>query len=164
MSHSETLAVYDLRKKLAEAAIRDEAPGYISYLNNRLQPVLDKFIDVGLSRGEVPAGWCNNCESKNHVLKMTLPKLIETLHDVVKGQLSFFPRTIKEWNELEPSVAEAKSISQFKAELGRSRGDCDGSGMETSTLPSRRVSDVKGQNATEGRSLTENLVQPSRWC
>ncbi|KAI8512963.1 hypothetical protein Bbelb_096020 [Branchiostoma belcheri] len=26
-------------------------------------------------------------------------------------RLSFFPRTIKEWNELEPSVAEAKSIS-----------------------------------------------------
>ncbi|KAI8513747.1 hypothetical protein Bbelb_080710 [Branchiostoma belcheri] len=34
-------------------------------------------------------------------------------------RLSFFPRTIKEWNELEPSVAEAKSISQFKTELGR---------------------------------------------
>ncbi|KAI8478955.1 hypothetical protein Bbelb_433140 [Branchiostoma belcheri] len=34
-------------------------------------------------------------------------------------RLSFFPRTIKEWNELEPSVAEAKSTSQFKAELGR---------------------------------------------
>ncbi|KAI8512226.1 hypothetical protein Bbelb_088650 [Branchiostoma belcheri] len=33
-------------------------------------------------------------------------------------RLSFFPQ-IKEWNELEPSVAEAKSISQFKAELGR---------------------------------------------
>ncbi|KAI8496708.1 DTW domain-containing protein 2 [Branchiostoma belcheri] len=34
-------------------------------------------------------------------------------------RLSFFTRTIKEWNELEPSVAEAKFISQFKAELGK---------------------------------------------
>ena len=35
--------------------------------------------------------------------------------------LSFFLRTIKECNELEPSVAEAESLSQFKTELGRFR-------------------------------------------
>ncbi|CAH1248772.1 Hypp8402 [Branchiostoma lanceolatum] len=34
-------------------------------------------------------------------------------------RLSFFPRTIKEWNELEPGVAEAGSLSQFKTELGK---------------------------------------------
>ncbi|KAI8478115.1 hypothetical protein Bbelb_441540, partial [Branchiostoma belcheri] len=50
----------------------------------------------------------------NHALKL---QTISSKNNYYR--LSFFPRTIKEWNELEPSVAEAKSISQFKAELGR---------------------------------------------
>ncbi|KAI8518059.1 hypothetical protein Bbelb_040760 [Branchiostoma belcheri] len=34
-------------------------------------------------------------------------------------RLSFFPRTIREWNELEPGAAEAGSLAQFKSELAR---------------------------------------------
>ncbi|KAI8517628.1 hypothetical protein Bbelb_036450 [Branchiostoma belcheri] len=34
-------------------------------------------------------------------------------------RLSFFPRTIKEWNELEPGVAEEGSLAQFKTGLAR---------------------------------------------
>ncbi|KAI8517510.1 hypothetical protein Bbelb_035270 [Branchiostoma belcheri] len=34
-------------------------------------------------------------------------------------RLSFFPRTIKEWNELEPGVAMAGSLAQFKTGLAR---------------------------------------------
>ncbi|CAH1237841.1 Hypp5456 [Branchiostoma lanceolatum] len=35
------------------------------------------------------------------------------------GRGLFFPRTIKEWSEFEPGVAEAGSLSQFKTGLGR---------------------------------------------
>ncbi|KAI8486232.1 hypothetical protein Bbelb_359480 [Branchiostoma belcheri] len=34
-------------------------------------------------------------------------------------RLSFFPRTIREWNELEPGAVEAGSLAQFKSELAR---------------------------------------------
>ncbi|KAI8518876.1 hypothetical protein Bbelb_021330 [Branchiostoma belcheri] len=34
-------------------------------------------------------------------------------------RLSFLPRTIGEWNELEPGAAEAGSLAQFKSELAR---------------------------------------------
>ncbi|KAI8500598.1 Disintegrin and metalloproteinase domain-containing protein [Branchiostoma belcheri] len=34
-------------------------------------------------------------------------------------RLSFFPRTIREWNELEPGAVEAGSLAQFKFELAR---------------------------------------------
>ncbi|KAI8496682.1 hypothetical protein Bbelb_253370 [Branchiostoma belcheri] len=50
----------------------------------------------------------------NHALKL---QTIASKNNYYR--LSFFTRTIKEWNELEPSVEEAKSSSQFKAELGR---------------------------------------------
>ncbi|CAH1242859.1 Hypp6996 [Branchiostoma lanceolatum] len=34
-------------------------------------------------------------------------------------RLSFFPRSIREWNDLEPGAVEAESLAQFKSELGR---------------------------------------------
>ncbi|KAI8507733.1 hypothetical protein Bbelb_139730 [Branchiostoma belcheri] len=34
-------------------------------------------------------------------------------------RLSIFPRTIREWNELEPGAAEEGSLAQFKSELAR---------------------------------------------
>ncbi|KAI8492985.1 hypothetical protein Bbelb_289890 [Branchiostoma belcheri] len=34
-------------------------------------------------------------------------------------RLSFFPRAIREWNELESGAAEAGSLAQFKSELAR---------------------------------------------
>ena len=35
---------------------------------------------------------------------------------------SFFPRTIPEWNALDPSIAEADTLPQFKARLAATVG------------------------------------------
>ncbi|KAI8520243.1 DTW domain-containing protein 2 [Branchiostoma belcheri] len=74
--------------------------------------VLHNTISVPHTSCLVPAARCSR--RTNHTLKL---QTIASKNNYYR--LSFFPRTIKEWNELEPSVAEAKSISQFKAELGR---------------------------------------------
>ncbi|KAI8520508.1 hypothetical protein Bbelb_002620 [Branchiostoma belcheri] len=74
--------------------------------------VLHNTISVPHTSCLVPAARCSR--RTNHALKL---QTIASKNNYYR--LSFFPRTIKEWNELEPSVAEAKSISQFKAELGR---------------------------------------------
>ncbi|KAI8511813.1 hypothetical protein Bbelb_109130 [Branchiostoma belcheri] len=50
-------------------------------------------------------------------------------------RISFFPRTIREWNELEPGVAEAESLAQFKTELARTLLHCATPHFRT-TLPS----------------------------
>ncbi|KAI8494540.1 hypothetical protein Bbelb_277660 [Branchiostoma belcheri] len=74
--------------------------------------VLHNTISVPHTSCLVLAARCSR--RTNHALKL---QTIASKNNYYR--LSFFPRTIKEWNELEPSVAEAKSISQFKAELGR---------------------------------------------
>ncbi|KAI8491918.1 hypothetical protein Bbelb_302910 [Branchiostoma belcheri] len=61
---------------------------------------------------------CEHHSTQKHVRRVVTVALGEK-KPLCLEKFSFFPRTIKEWNELEPSVAEAKSISQFKAELGR---------------------------------------------
>ncbi|CAH1245863.1 PIN4 [Branchiostoma lanceolatum] len=94
ITHAESRVIFEQRKDRAEATIRDEAPDFLRYFNQTLEPVLDENFQTVLNRPEVPDGWTNNnSESINHVLKMAvdwkpqpLPKLIETLHDVVKGQ------------------------------------------------------------------------------
>ncbi|KAI8480875.1 hypothetical protein Bbelb_413890 [Branchiostoma belcheri] len=60
----------------------------------------------------VPATRCSR--RTNHALKL---QTIASRNNFYR--LSFFPRTIKEWNELEPGVAEAGSLAQFKSGLAR---------------------------------------------
>ncbi|CAH1242244.1 Hypp6507 [Branchiostoma lanceolatum] len=74
--------------------------------------ILHNTISVPHTSSLVPAARCSR--RTNHAFKLQTIACKTNYY-----RLSFFPRTIKEWNELEPSVAEAESLSQFKAELGR---------------------------------------------
>ncbi|KAI8505634.1 hypothetical protein Bbelb_168230 [Branchiostoma belcheri] len=64
----------------------------------------------------VPAARCSR--RTNHALKL------QTIASKNYYMLLFFPRTIQEWNELEPGVAEAGSLAQFKTGLASTLCHC----------------------------------------
>ncbi|KAI8497214.1 hypothetical protein Bbelb_251630 [Branchiostoma belcheri] len=77
-----------------------------------LYKITNNVISVPHASRVVPAARCSR--RTNHALKL---QTIASKNNYYR--LSFFPRTIKEWNELEPGVAEAGSLTQFKTGLAR---------------------------------------------
>ncbi|KAI8488948.1 hypothetical protein Bbelb_334660 [Branchiostoma belcheri] len=77
-----------------------------------LYKITNNVISVPHASRVVPATRCSR--RTNHALKL---QTIASRNNFYR--LSFFPRTIKEWNELEPGVAEAGSLAQFKSGLAR---------------------------------------------
>ncbi|KAI8493465.1 hypothetical protein Bbelb_288620 [Branchiostoma belcheri] len=75
-----------------------------------LYKITNNVISVPHASRVVPAARCSR--RTNHALKL---QTIASRNNFYR--LSFFPRTIKEWNELEPGVAEAGSLAQFKTGL-----------------------------------------------
>ncbi|CAH1257158.1 ADGRL3 [Branchiostoma lanceolatum] len=132
------IAVHQLAEKMdrsAEPTQRDEVlhTTTVSNFSTRLQPSTTVSMTTTITPSQVetildtknvlcqmlaifgslvPAARCSR--RTNHALKLQTIACKTNYY-----RLSFFPRTIQEWNELEPSVAEAESLSQFKTELGR---------------------------------------------
>ncbi|KAI8518891.1 hypothetical protein Bbelb_021480 [Branchiostoma belcheri] len=77
-----------------------------------LYKITNNVISVPHASRVVPATRCSR--RTNHALKL---QTIASRNNFYR--LLFFPRAIKEWNELEPGVAEAGSLAQFKSGLAR---------------------------------------------
>ncbi|KAI8508025.1 hypothetical protein Bbelb_142650 [Branchiostoma belcheri] len=77
-----------------------------------LYKIIDNVISVPHATRLVPAARCSR--RSNHALKL---QTIASKNNYYR--LSFFLRTIQEWNEHEPGVAEAGSLAQFKTGLAR---------------------------------------------
>ena len=133
ITKANTLAVFEERVSITKTIVQQHSPEFADYFNNQLFPLLHENMMTLLNRPEVdPGEWTNNnSESLNHVLKMkidwhpqTIPKLIDSIHSVVKGHYTDVERAfigrgeyqlvepLKKKFEVYPSVWEKKTKEQ----------------------------------------------------
>ena len=76
---------------------------FSAYFNSRLLPLIESYVIKPMQRGKVGSNWTNNnCESANHVLKMStdwkqnnIPDFIKIIHKVVKSDQDEICRAIR---------------------------------------------------------------------
>ncbi|RDH83421.1 MAG: hypothetical protein DIZ80_08245, partial [endosymbiont of Galathealinum brachiosum] len=97
-AHSFNLAAVHL-----DACYHSQTPAFSKYFSNKLLPQLREYVHLPkLNNKWLPLKWTNNnCESINHILKLTanwkcakLPDLIDKLHAIAKLQISDMRRAL----------------------------------------------------------------------
>jgi hypothetical protein len=83
-----------------EEKYESELPIFVEYFNNRLRPAIEKHVNSRNKKTTVC--WTNNnCESMNHIIKLTcnwtpqqLPELVRKLESVVQAQMQEVRRAV----------------------------------------------------------------------
>ena len=128
-----TQAIFEERVSNTKRLVHELFPEFSEYFDNQLLPLLQENMTTVINRPEVAHGeWTNNnSESLNHVLKMkinwnpqSIPKLIDSIHSVVKGHYTDVERAfigrgeyqivepLKKKFEIPPIVWEKKTELQ----------------------------------------------------
>jgi hypothetical protein len=83
-----------LRQEINKLDEKENGKCFQTYFDQKLLPLLEKHVIEPTRTGKITANWTNNnSESANHVLKSAvswkyqdLPKFINTLYDIVRGE------------------------------------------------------------------------------
>ena len=139
----------EIRKTIIE---KDSVVGdkkFLPYFDSKLLPLLTQHVTEPVRSGKVPVAWTNNnCESGNHILKTAtqwkkqdLPKFIEKLYNIVKGEEEERCRAVRGSGSYQPddrykhhlmdvsqwatlsTEAQQKRIKRFLTDTGKSNSN-----------------------------------------